>query len=61
MLWPTFCAVRPWPTFSTVMLVALLIVHVAAALKHHFFDKDDVLTRMLPARRSKVMDTSSME
>ncbi|WP_424194399.1 cytochrome b [Ampullimonas aquatilis] len=29
-------------------LLALFIVHVAAALKHHFIDRDNVLTRMLP-------------
>jgi cytochrome b561 len=29
-------------------LLALVIVHVAAALKHHFIDRDDVLARMLP-------------
>jgi cytochrome b561 len=28
--------------------LALLIVHVGAALKHHIFDKDTVLWRMLP-------------
>ena len=30
-------------------LLALLGLHVAAALKHHFWDKDDVLRQMLPA------------
>lgn len=29
-------------------LAAIVVGHVAAALKHHFIDKDDVLTRMLP-------------
>lgn len=29
-------------------LAALVAVHVAAALKHHFIDGDDVLTRMAP-------------
>ena len=29
-------------------LFALAIVHVGAALKHHFVDRDDVLMRMLP-------------
>jgi cytochrome b561 len=24
------------------------VVHVLAALKHHFIDRDDVLVRMLP-------------
>jgi len=33
--------------------IALLIaLHVAGALKHHFVDGDDVLTRMLPRRRA---------
>ncbi len=31
--------------------VALVALHVAAALKHHFILKDDVLARMLPGRR----------
>jgi cytochrome b561 len=29
-------------------LAAIVVGHVAAALKHHFINKDDVLTRMLP-------------
>jgi cytochrome b561 len=35
-------------------LAVLALVHVAAALKHHFIDRDDVLRRMLPlpARRA---------
>lgn len=28
--------------------IVVLIGHIAAALKHHFIDKDDILTRMLP-------------
>ncbi|MFZ2855418.1 MAG: cytochrome b [Rhodocyclaceae bacterium] len=31
-----------------LLFVATLIGHVAAALKHHFIDQDDILTRMLP-------------
>lgn len=31
--------------------IALIVLHVAGALKHHFFDRDDVLARMLPALR----------
>jgi cytochrome b561 len=30
------------------ILLLLVAVHMAAALKHHFIDRDDVLTRMLP-------------
>ena len=29
-------------------LLVLVVLHVAAALKHHVLDRDDVLTRMLP-------------
>ncbi|EMD84149.1 cytochrome b [Pacificimonas flava] len=29
----------------------LFFLHVAGALKHHFLDRDDVLTRMIPALR----------
>jgi cytochrome b561 len=29
-------------------LAAVIALHVAAALKHHFHDRDDVLVRMLP-------------
>ena len=35
------------------VLVGLLALHVAAALKHHFVDRDDVLRRILPARSSR--------
>lgn len=30
----------------------LLLAHIGAALKHHFFDKDTILLRMLPDRAS---------
>ncbi len=30
------------------LIIALVVIHVAAALKHHFFDRDNVLRRMLP-------------
>ena len=30
-------------------LLAMIVLHAAAALKHHFWDRDDVLKRMLPA------------
>lgn len=31
-------------------LFCIAVLHVAAALKHHFFDRDNVLRRMLPVR-----------
>src|ERR1017187_861076 len=33
-------------------LLALVCIHVVAALKHHFVDRDAVLTRMLPRSRN---------
>lgn len=35
-----------------ILLVALLVVHIGAALRHHFVKRNDVLVRMLPARNS---------
>lgn len=32
-------------------LLVLVVLHVVAALKHHFIDRDTVLTRMLPRRQ----------
>lgn len=32
----------------TTALGVLALIHIAAALKHHFVDRDDVLRRMLP-------------
>lgn len=32
------------------ILLGLVIVHTGAALKHHFIDRDDVLTRILPRK-----------
>lgn len=31
-------------------LLCIAVLHAAAALKHHFFDRDNVLRRMLPVR-----------
>ncbi|UCV29873.1 cytochrome b [Ferribacterium limneticum] len=33
-----------------LLFVAVLAGHIGAALKHHFIDKDDILTRMLPKK-----------
>lgn len=30
------------------LLMALVVLHTGAALKHHFIDRDDVLARMIP-------------
>lgn len=34
-------------------IIALLIVHVAGALKHHLIDRDDTLRRMLPFAKAR--------
>lgn len=34
------------------LIIALVLVHVGAALQHHFIKKDDVMRRMLPCRKS---------
>ena len=34
-------------------MMGLVIAHTAAALKHHVIDKDDILRRMLPAKRNR--------
>jgi cytochrome b561 len=35
-------------SFGSWALVALIVLHVLAALKHQYIDKDGLLTRMLP-------------
>jgi cytochrome b561 len=35
-----------------ILLIALLVLHIGAALRHHFVKRDDVLARMLPMRNS---------
>lgn len=35
------------------VILGLVGVHVAAALKHHFMDRDEVLTRMVPGLKPK--------
>lgn len=39
-----------------VVLLLLLSGHVAAALKHHWMDRDDILKRMLPDGRARQED-----
>ena len=33
------------------LLIGVIVIHVIAALKHHFIDKDNVLKQMLPSLR----------
>ena len=32
-----------------LLFVTVIAGHIGAALKHHYIDQDDILTRMLPA------------
>ena len=42
--------IKPWHEISAFALAGLVVVHVTAALKHHFIDKDGLLARMLPGK-----------
>jgi cytochrome b561 len=39
--------------FLNLLMFAVLVLHVAAALKHHIVDRDEVLARMLPFIRPR--------
>ncbi len=41
--------------FGAWLFIAVIIGHVAAALRHHFLVRDDVLARMLPRRRKQTV------
>jgi cytochrome b561 len=36
--------------FLAMSLLVIALIHAAAALKHHLFDRDNVLRRMLPIK-----------
>ena len=43
-------SIKPWHGWLAYALAALVVVHVAAGLKHHFIDRDGLLHRMRPGR-----------
>lgn len=43
-------AIKPWHMITAYTLAALIAMHIAAALKHQFIDRDGLLLRMLPGR-----------
>lgn len=43
-------AIKPWHGRLAFTLAALVVLHVAAALKHQFVDRDGLLARMWPGR-----------
>lgn len=44
--------------FLAWTIIALLIAHVAGALKHHLIDRDDTLRRMLPFAKPRAETTT---
>ena len=38
-----------------IILILVLLIHIAATIKHHVLDKDDTLRRMLPSKSSSTM------
>ena len=42
--------IKPLHGFAAFTLAALVVVHVGAAIKHQWIDKDGLLNRMLPGR-----------
>jgi cytochrome b561 len=44
--------IKPLHELSAFALMGLAALHVAAALKHHWVDRDGLLQRMLPGRQS---------
>ena len=49
---PLYDAMHETHEILALMLVLTALLHIAAALKHHFVLKDDVLRRMLPFTRT---------
>lgn len=43
-------AIKPWHQITAYALAALVVLHVAAVIKHQFIDRDGLIGRMLPGR-----------
>jgi len=50
---PAFDVLHATHQILGVALFSIAVLHIFAALKHHFWNKDDVLLRMLPFTRSE--------
>jgi cytochrome b561 len=44
-------AIKPWHGYAAYAMAALVLLHVAAALKHQLVDRDGLMARMWPAGR----------
>jgi cytochrome b561 len=40
--------IKPFHRYAAYALATVVVIHIAAALKHHFVDRDSVLKRMMP-------------
>ena len=47
---PTYDLFHEIHEILAIAILCIAVLHAAAALKHHFFDRDNVLRRMLPVR-----------
>jgi cytochrome b561 len=43
--------IKPWHQAAAFGMAGLALLHIAAALKHHFIDRDGLLARMGVGRR----------
>jgi cytochrome b561 len=43
-------AIKPWHERSAMLMAALVLLHIAGALKHQFIDRDGLIARMRPGR-----------
>jgi len=43
-------AIKPWHQITAYALAALVVLHVAAVVKHQLIDRDGLIWRMLPGR-----------
>ena len=54
---------EPWVKFvhayGAYLLIAIVVVHVLAALRHHFILRDDTLRRMLPRRARATVESAA--
>lgn len=58
---PVEAALKVVHAYTAYVLIALVVLHAAAAFRHHFIIKDDVLMRMLPRGSVRTVPDASMK
>ena len=43
-------AIKPWHQYTAFAMATLVVLHVAAVVKHQLVDRDGLAARMLPTR-----------